>query len=109
MHMTRCGAVGSALALGARCRRFESCHLDQIKAQTLIQKQPSNLEGCFCVYTQKTLILLAFRAFYILSAAGIRWINPPETYRAEPPHWRWVQKTRFLNPPTYKNGQKITA
>ena len=26
---TRCGAAGSARALGARCRRFESCHLDQ--------------------------------------------------------------------------------
>ena len=27
-YMTRCGAAGSARALGARCRRFESCHLD---------------------------------------------------------------------------------
>ena len=26
--ITRCGAAGSARALGARCRRFESCHLD---------------------------------------------------------------------------------
>ena len=25
---SRCGAAGSARALGARCRRFESCHLD---------------------------------------------------------------------------------
>ena len=28
LNITRCGAVGSALALGARRRRFESCHLD---------------------------------------------------------------------------------
>ena len=27
--ITRCGAIGSALALGARCCRFESCHFDQ--------------------------------------------------------------------------------
>ena len=28
-QITRCGAIGSALALGARCCRFESCHFDQ--------------------------------------------------------------------------------
>ena len=28
-QISGCGAVGSALALGARCRRFESCHSDQ--------------------------------------------------------------------------------
>ena len=27
--MSGCGAVGSASALGAECRRFESCHSDQ--------------------------------------------------------------------------------
>ena len=27
--ISRCGAIGSALALGARCCRFESCHFDQ--------------------------------------------------------------------------------
>ena len=27
--LTGCSAVGSALALGARCRRFDSCHSDQ--------------------------------------------------------------------------------
>ena len=27
-HTSRCGAIGSALALGARCCRFESCHFD---------------------------------------------------------------------------------
>ena len=32
-RITRCGAVGSAPALGAGCRRFESCHLDQKSAE----------------------------------------------------------------------------
>lgn len=27
--------------------------LNHIKEQTLIQKQPSNLEGCFCIYARK--------------------------------------------------------
>ena len=29
--ISRCGAIGSALALGARCCRFESCHFDHMK------------------------------------------------------------------------------
>ncbi len=29
VYLSGCSAVGSALALGARCRRFESCHSDQ--------------------------------------------------------------------------------
>ena len=33
--VTRCGAIGSALALGARCCRFESCHFDQRKIDAL--------------------------------------------------------------------------
>lgn len=28
-------------------------HWQHIKGQTLIQKQPSNLEGCFCIYARK--------------------------------------------------------
>ena len=31
-RISRCSAVGSAPALGAGCRRFESCHLDQMKS-----------------------------------------------------------------------------
>ena len=31
-RISRCSAVGSAPALGAGCRRFESCHLDQTKS-----------------------------------------------------------------------------
>ena len=53
----------------------------QSKEQILTQRQPSNLEGCLCVYAGKALMLLAFRAFSFFSAAGIGWINPLETYR----------------------------
>ncbi len=28
LHTSGCSADGSALALGARCRRFDSCHSD---------------------------------------------------------------------------------
>lgn len=31
VNISGCSAVGSARALGARCRRFESCHSDQIR------------------------------------------------------------------------------
>ena len=31
LFFSGCSAVGSARALGARCRRFESCHSDQKK------------------------------------------------------------------------------
>ena len=33
-----CSAVGSARALGARCRRFESCHSDHKETIILIRK-----------------------------------------------------------------------
>ena len=36
--ITRCGAAGSARALGARCRRFESCHLDHKETIILIRE-----------------------------------------------------------------------
>ena len=44
-NVTRCGAVGSALVLGTRCRRFEPCHLDQ-KIQEL------NVLGFFNSYIE---------------------------------------------------------
>ena len=34
-----CSAVGSALALGARCRRFKSCHSDH--QRTFVAQRPS--------------------------------------------------------------------
>ena len=34
-------------------RGFESLLLRHIKEQTLIQKQPSDLGGCFCIYARK--------------------------------------------------------
>ena len=37
-----CSAVGSARALGARCRRFESCHSDQ--------KRENDPCGCFLFF-----------------------------------------------------------
>ena len=37
IKLSGCSAVGSARALGARCRRFESCHSDQKKTVILIQ------------------------------------------------------------------------
>ncbi|MFQ9908388.1 MAG: hypothetical protein ACLRWC_02000, partial [Acutalibacter sp.] len=32
---------------------FKSPHLRHIKEQSLIQKQPSKSEGCFCIYARK--------------------------------------------------------
>ena len=32
---------------------FDSPQLHHIKEQSLIQKQPSKLEGCFCIYARK--------------------------------------------------------
>ena len=32
---------------------FNSRRLHHIKEQSLIQKQPSKLEGCFCIYARK--------------------------------------------------------
>lgn len=66
-----CGAVGSALDWGSRGRGFKSRHSDQIKAQTLIQKQPSILEGCFCVYARKVLVSLVFRAFSVSKSVWV--------------------------------------
>ena len=37
-HISGCSAVGSAPALGAGCRRFESCHSDHIRPIILIHK-----------------------------------------------------------------------
>lgn len=34
-------------------RGFESHVLRHIKEQSLIQKQPSKSEGCFCIYARK--------------------------------------------------------
>ena len=46
LTVTRCGAIGSALALGARCCRFESCHFDQNKK--------SRVHPCsFCFHQMK--------------------------------------------------------
>ena len=44
---------GRVLDWGSRGRRFKSCHSDHIKEQSLIQKQPSKSEGCFCIYARK--------------------------------------------------------
>ena len=42
--LSGCSAVGSAPALGAGCRRFESCHSDQMKHRLNVV-----LSGVFCV------------------------------------------------------------
>ena len=34
-------------------RQSTVCGLAHIKEQSLIQKQPSDLEGCFCIYARK--------------------------------------------------------
>ena len=34
-------------------QRFESPRPHHIKEQSLIQKQPSKSEGCFCIYARK--------------------------------------------------------
>ena len=39
LNISGCSAVGSALALGARCRRFKSCHSDQ--KQGLVSQRSS--------------------------------------------------------------------
>ena len=41
----------SYLAATADC--IHKCVIFHIKGQTLIQKQPSDLEGCFCIYARK--------------------------------------------------------
>ena len=40
--LTGCGAVGSARALGARCRRFKSCHSDQNRGFARNQSRRGN-------------------------------------------------------------------
>ena len=44
---TRCGAAGSALALGARCRRFESCHLDQMQIIRTLYLSVKGSDFCY--------------------------------------------------------------
>lgn len=39
-------------SIGQPCR-FKSCYPHHIKEQSLIQKQPSKSEGCFCIYARK--------------------------------------------------------
>ena len=48
---TGCSAVGSALALGARCRVFESPHSDHNSQHSLIQRKSPYFKGfsLFCV------------------------------------------------------------
>ena len=41
-HISGCGAVGSASALGAECRRFESCRSDHISTMVLIRNHRAN-------------------------------------------------------------------
>ena len=50
--ITGCSAVGSALALGARCREFESPHSDQ--------KPPQNISFEAVFITFQTIIYLTF-------------------------------------------------
>ena len=50
-------------------RGFESLRAGQIKAQTLIQKQLSVLEGCFCIYARKPCIHAGSGLFLFLRLA----------------------------------------
>ena len=45
--ISRCGAVGSALALGARCRRFKSCHLDQMQIIRTLYLSVKGSDFCY--------------------------------------------------------------
>ena len=56
-HISGCSAVGSALALGARCRRFESCHSDHIRTKVMI---PLVLQLSFFFYIRKPLCQKVF-------------------------------------------------
>lgn len=47
------GVVVNAFGLYPKNGEFESLLPHHIKGQTLIQKQPSDLEGCFCIYARK--------------------------------------------------------
>ena len=57
IYLSRCSAVGSAPALGAGCREFESRHLDHIGTQVLIRYLRS---FSFC---QKPLEIRLFGTF----------------------------------------------
>ena len=56
--LTRCGSVGRVRGLGPWGRRFESCHLDQIKTKVLIRnsglflfaEKPCNM-GTFGIFS----------------------------------------------------------
>ena len=47
--ISRCGAIGSALALGARCCRFESCHFDHMKIIRTFSYLESRSDYLFCL------------------------------------------------------------
>ncbi len=34
--VSRCSSDGRVLGLGPRCRRFESCHLDQLSTEPIV-------------------------------------------------------------------------
>ena len=69
--------------------------LSQNKAQTLIQKQPSILEGCFFVYAWKPAIHAGSGLFLFLRLAARRPQNPSGiiAIRREYP-----QDTHFVHP-----------
>ena len=56
-YFSGCSADGSALALGARCRRFESCHSDQKTRVRLV------LTLVFCLVCQFEAVLQSKRRF----------------------------------------------
>ena len=43
LNISGCSAVGSARALGARCRRFESCHSDQKRGLVSLRSSPCSV------------------------------------------------------------------
>jgi len=49
---------------------FQAILWQHIKGQTLIQKQPSDLEGCFCIYARKVRYYGHFRAFSVFHEFG---------------------------------------
>ena len=53
-----CSAVGSAPALGAGCRRFESCHSDQTKSSV-----NSFVCGTFSFIPAVNVLMLGFADF----------------------------------------------
>ena len=84
IELTRCGAVGSALALGARSRRFKSCHLDQRRCPYRVGVSCKDifsfvrLSGCQ-KYIRKTVCAQvyspgAFNRLFFLNGSG-RFLN----------------------------------